>query len=158
MDEGQTPQAWLWAEIERRYGAEGVQELRRGYNQQQRNYSKHRQQVNAQWQAEWEERERTLQHERAEAGRPWTQLRLVPGESDWAPILPSTVRSTFPHTMLKQDGENWLLSLPPGRSLSEQDERHLKSLKEQRILKDWQVLPQEEQPEAAVLKDSDDLP
>lgn len=146
--EGQTPQGWLWAEIEQRYGVEVVEELRRGYNQQQRDYSKHRQRINAQWNTELAERARQqaeeviareLERERAEAQCPWTQIRLVPGEGEWAPILPSTVRNTFPHTVLQQDGENWRLSLPPGRPLSEQDERHLKSLKEQHILKDWQM-------------------
>jgi hypothetical protein len=155
-NDGQTPTAWLWEEIGRRYGAAAAEELRQGFNQRQRSYSKHRQKVNTQWHAELgermqarhlaeEEAAQELEREIAEAQRPWVQILLIPGEGKWAPILPGTVRDTFPHTMLQQDGTNWLLSLPPGRPLSEQDERYLKSLKDQEILKDWQVLLQEEQ-------------
>lgn len=75
--------------------------------------------------------------------RPWTQILLIPGDGKWASLLPGIVRN-LPHTMLKQDGENWLLSMPPSRPLSEQDERRLNSLISQHILKSWQVLPSQE--------------
>lgn len=154
-NDGQTPTTWLFEEIEQRYGAVVAEELRRGFNQRQRDYRKHRQKVNTEWCAEVAERMRAqyLAKETAEAqelahylaeAQLWTQLRLFPGAGKWAPILAATVRGTFPHTMLQQQGENWLLSFPPGRPFSEQDERYLQSLKEQEILGDWQMLPQKE--------------